>query len=93
MVTRDRHCLEEYSYDEFLSIVEELIQATGSAAWQDRLLELFIELVAHPEGSDLIYYPSCGQGGSAEQVMTSIVTWRKSKGLPLFRDQNCEPDS
>ncbi|KIY40094.1 colicin immunity protein [Pseudomonas sp. 10-1B] len=86
MVINQKHNLADYSYSEFRTIVEDLIQATGPMAWQDRLLEHFIELVAHPDGSDLIYYSGDEQDGSAEQVMTRIVTWRKSKGLSLFRD-------
>ncbi|MNE98592.1 Colicin-E7 immunity protein [compost metagenome] len=50
------------------------------------MLEYFIELVAHPDGSDLIYYPGDEQKGCAEQVMARIVAWRKSKGLSVFRD-------
>ncbi len=86
MVISQKHSLADYSYSEFRSIVDELIQATGSSAWQDRLLEYFIELVAHPDGSDLIYYPGDEQEGCAEQVMARIVAWRKSKGLSVFRD-------
>lgn len=84
----EKHCLADYSYAEFHSIVEELIKTTGSPAWQERLLELLIELVAYPDGSDLIYYPSNEEDGNAEKVMALIVKWRKSRGLPLFRDQN-----
>ncbi|MGE8060547.1 bacteriocin immunity protein [Pseudomonas sp. NPDC089547] len=93
MVTSGKHCLADYTYAEFQSIVEALIQAEGSPAWQDRLLELFIELVAHPAGSDLIYYPGNVEDINAETVMALIVKWRESKGLPLFRDQKCEPNS
>ncbi|MFF7062175.1 bacteriocin immunity protein [Pseudomonas sp. NPDC008258] len=93
MVTSEKHCLTNYTYAEFQSIVKALIQAEGSPAWQDRLLELFIELVAHPAGSDLIYYPGNEEDGNAETVMALIVKWRESKGLSLFRDQKCEPNS
>lgn len=86
MVISQKHTLADYSHSEFRSIVEDLIQATGSPAWQDQLLEHFVELVAHPDGSDLIYYPRNGQKGSIEQVIARIVEWRKSKGLPIFRD-------
>ncbi|MCE7763839.1 bacteriocin immunity protein [Pseudomonas putida] len=82
MVISLKHSLADYSYSEFRSIVDALIQATGAQDWQDRLLEHFIELVAHPDGSDLIYYTQ----DCAEQVMARIVAWRQSKGLSVFRD-------
>jgi hypothetical protein len=87
-VISEKHCLADYSYAQFHSIVEELIQATGSPDWQERLLEPFIEFVAYPDGSDLVFYPSNEEDGNAEKVMALIVKWRKSWGLPLFRDQN-----
>lgn len=85
MVIRLKHCLADYSYDEFRLIVEALIQATGSRAWQDRLLEHFIEVVQHPDGADLIYYPEEDRGRCAEQVMARVLEWRASKGLAVFR--------
>ncbi|WP_434119791.1 bacteriocin immunity protein [Pseudomonas fortuita] len=85
MVIRLKHCLADYSYNEFRLIVEALIQATGSRAWQDRLLEHFIEVVEHPDGADLIYYPEEDRGRCAEQVMARVLEWRASKGLAVFR--------
>ncbi|WDY58870.1 bacteriocin immunity protein [Pseudomonas sp. PSKL.D1] len=86
MVISQKHTLCDYTYREFKSIVEELIQAAGTREWQDRLLEHFFELVEHPAGSDLIYYPDSEAQGCAAQVMARIMAWRKSKGLPSFKD-------
>ncbi|WP_060514852.1 MULTISPECIES: bacteriocin immunity protein [Pseudomonas] len=86
MVISLKHSLADYSYSEFRSIVDALIQATGSQDWQDRLLEHFIELVEHPDGSDLIYCTGGKPGDCAEQIMTRIVAWRQSKGLSGLRD-------
>ncbi|MDR2318029.1 MAG: bacteriocin immunity protein [Pseudomonas sp.] len=85
MVISLKRSLTDYSYDEFRSIVEALIQATGSRDWQDRLLEHFIEVVAHPDGADLIYNPE-QQASCAEQVVARIVAWRRSNELPVFSD-------
>ncbi|MHC6224124.1 bacteriocin immunity protein [Pseudomonas sp. X10] len=86
MVIDQKRNLADYTCAEFESIVEELLQAAGTSAWQDRLLEHFIELVEHPNGSDLIYYPESEQQGCAKQVIAHIMAWRKTKGLPLFKD-------
>ncbi|EKT4480715.1 bacteriocin immunity protein [Pseudomonas putida] len=88
MVIRLKHCLADYSYDEFRLIVEALIQATGSRDWQDRLLEHFIEVVEHPDGADLIYNPDEERGRCAEQVMARVLEWRASKDLAVFRVQD-----
>lgn len=86
MVISLKHNLADYSYGEFRSIVEALIQATGSVDWQDRLLEHFVEMVQHPNGTDLIYDPEEDQEGCADLVMVRIMAWRKSKGLSVLTD-------
>ena len=86
MVISQKHSLADYTYAEFNAAVEELLRAAGTSAWQDRLLEHFIEMVEHPDRSDLIYYPRNPQEGCAEQVTARIMAWRKSKGMPLFKD-------
>lgn len=85
MISKKRS-LADYTYAEFNAAVEELLRAAGTSAWQDRLLEHFIEMVEHPDRSDLIYYPRNPQEGCAEQVTARIMAWRKSKGMPLFKD-------
>ncbi|MFJ4431922.1 bacteriocin immunity protein [Pseudomonas sp. NPDC089395] len=86
MISKKRN-LADYTDAEFKAVVEELLKAAGTSAWQDRLLEHFIEMAEHPDGSDLIYYPRNPQEGCAEQVIARIIAWRKSKGMPLFKDE------
>ena len=81
MVIHQRSSLADYSYSEFKALVEELIQAAGTRAWQDRLLEHFIDLVGHPSGSDLIYNPISGKDENAEQIVQRVIEWRASEGL------------
>lgn len=86
MVTSQKQNLADYTYAEFESVVEELLQAAGTSAWQDRLLEHFIAVAGHPDGSDLIYYTETAHECCAEQVIAQVVAWRKSQGLALFKD-------
>ncbi len=86
MVISQKHSIADYTCAEFRSVVEELLQATGTSAWQDRLLEHFIDVAEHPGGSDLLYYPANELEGYAVAVIARIIAWRKSKGLPLFKD-------
>lgn len=81
-----KRSISDYTQAEFRMIVEELIQAAGTSAWQDRLLEHFIDVVEHPAGSDLIYHPASEAQGCAGQVIADVVAWRRSQGLPVFRD-------
>jgi len=88
VVILDRTSLADYSYGELKALVEELIQAAGTRAWQDRLLEHFIELVGHPSGSDLIYNPASGKDESAEQIVQRVIGWRTAEGLVSLRDMS-----
>ena len=85
MISRKKS-LADYTYTEFRGVVEELLQAAGTSVWQDRLLEHFIEVAGHPDGSDLLYYPESEQQGCASQVIARVIAWRKSKGLPLLKE-------
>ncbi|WP_110636254.1 bacteriocin immunity protein [Pseudomonas sp. CC120222-01a] len=85
MISR-KHSLADYTCAEFRAVVDELLQASGTSSWQDRLLEHFIEMAEHPDGSDLLYYPANELEGCAVGVIARIIAWRKSKGLPLFKD-------
>ena len=81
-----KHSIADYTCAEFKAVIEELLQASGTSAWQDRLLEHFIVITEHPDGSDLLYYPPTENDGYASEVIARIITWRKSKELPLFKD-------
>lgn len=72
---------EDYTEAEFTQLVSEICSAKGSEAYQDKLLENFIEVTEHPEGSDLIYY-SYDDDATPEKVMAAVRAWRKSEGLP-----------
>jgi hypothetical protein len=86
VVISQKLSLTDYTCAEFRTVVEELLQASGTSAWQDRLLEHFIEMAGHPDGSDLLYYPANDLEGCAEGVIARIIAWRKSKELSLFKD-------
>ncbi|MBC3418987.1 bacteriocin immunity protein [Pseudomonas wayambapalatensis] len=76
-----RQQLSDYAPDEFESLVEVLITAQGSASFQDGLLEHFIDITAHPQGSDLIYHPESGTSESAKCIVQKVMTWRQDNGL------------
>lgn len=78
--------LQDYTEAEFLRLVSEIIEAKGTDAYQDELLENFIQMTEHPEGSDLIYYPESVADATPERIVEIVKEWRSSQGLPGFKD-------
>lgn len=79
-------CLADYTAADFLTLIQTIMSATGTTEYQDALLEHFIEVVDHPDGSDLIYPLDPADERTAEQVLATLVAWRTSNQLPLFTD-------
>ncbi|HCD1816119.1 TPA: bacteriocin immunity protein, partial [Klebsiella pneumoniae] len=48
-------------------------------------------IVNHPEGNGLLFYPPDDREDNPDGVIGEIIRWRKSQGLPLFK--NSETDS
>jgi len=78
--------LADYTAADFLALIQTIMSATGTTEYQDALLEHFIEVVDHPDGSDLIYPLDPADERTAEQVLATLVAWRTSNQLPLFTD-------
>lgn len=76
-----RNSFEEYSEAEFTRLVSLIFNAEGGKRFQDELLENFIVVTEHPDGSDLIYY-SDDEDLTPEKVVAAVRKWRKSVGLP-----------
>lgn len=74
---------EDYTEAEFTQLVSEICSAEGSEAYQDELLDNFIAVAEHPEGSDLIYYND-NDDLTPEKIVATVRAWRKSAGLSDF---------
>lgn len=72
---------EDYTEAEFTQLVIEICSAEGNEEYQDELLDNFIAVSEHPEGSDLIYY-SDDDNLTPEKIVTTVREWRKIEGLP-----------
>ncbi|OSN10768.1 colicin immunity protein [Lonsdalea iberica] len=79
--------INDYTEKEFLEFVHKIFNVDGTTEKEDvaNVLE-FKRLTEHPDGSDLIYYPPDDREDSPEGVVQAVKEWRKSKGLPLFKD-------
>ncbi|EBA0987220.1 bacteriocin immunity protein [Salmonella enterica] len=87
--------IEEYTEQEFLAILKEFRKSTRQAKdlkgskldeYLDKLMDNFIQVTTHPKGSDLIVYPEKDEDGEPHRVIEIVKEWRKSQGLPLFKD-------
>ncbi|MGF6590902.1 bacteriocin immunity protein [Pseudomonas sp. 2835] len=72
----------DYTATEFELLIENIIEAAGNELYQDTLLEHFIAVTEHPEGSDLIFYPASGQEPTPQKIMKQILEWRVANGRP-----------
>ncbi|MPR02890.1 bacteriocin immunity protein [Pseudomonas sp. MAFF 212408] len=82
-----KKAFSEYTEIEFISELDHLINACGTASDDDLadLLEKFESITGHPAGSDLIYYPEPGADTSAGGITKTIKEWRAANGLPGFK--------
>ncbi|MCM5705814.1 bacteriocin immunity protein [Larsenimonas salina] len=80
--------LQDYTYFEYLRLVQEITSAQGSDAYQDALLENFIHTSQYPAASDLIYYSDHSDDADPERIVAKVIEWRRRRGLPLFKEQS-----
>lgn len=66
---------EDYTEADFTQLVSEICSAEGGEAYQDKLLENFISVSEHPEGSDLIYY---SEDATPVKIVAAVKAWRKA---------------
>ena len=79
--------LNDYTENEFIQFVTDIVEVNSNSEEEHHaLVSKFEELVQHPRGNGLIYYPEDGEDDSPEGIVQTIKIWRKSKGLPLFKD-------
>jgi hypothetical protein len=75
---------EDYTEAEFTQLVSEICNAEGGEAYQEQLLENFISVSEHPEGSDLIYY-SEDEDATPDKIVAAVKSWRKAHGKSGFK--------
>lgn len=87
--------LESYTESEFKKILNEFYSEHRSSPspkgdeldnYLDNLLDMLTILVGTGEVSDFIYYPDTPENDSPVGALNEIIRWRKSQGLPLFKN-------
>lgn len=84
-----------YTENEFLEMLEQIINATSKdkslkgkklEQYLDTLVDHFIKITEHPAKGDLIFYPESPGDEEPENIIKIVKEWRRSQGLPLFKD-------
>lgn len=81
-----RNRLQDYTEREFLNFTRDIYECNGSEEEVELWVNDFIELVAHPESSDLIFYPPAHREDSPEAVIEELKRWYKEQGKQCFKD-------
>lgn len=78
--------ISEYSQLEFFQLVKRICVDDYDTEQEhiDAVLH-FEEITAHPDGSDLIYYPENPEDGTPESIVRIVKEWRLSQGLSCFK--------
>ncbi|HFT5322391.1 TPA: bacteriocin immunity protein [Escherichia coli] len=79
---------EDYTENEFKRFMEDIFRENTAPDDDklDELLEHFEKITCHPDGSDLIYYTIDEEDCNPEGITKVVKAWRKSQGLPLFKE-------
>ncbi|EAB6844178.1 bacteriocin immunity protein [Salmonella enterica subsp. salamae] len=87
--------IECYTEMEFIEFLREFRKATRKdqslkgkklEIYIDDLVDHFIKITAHPAQGDLIFYPESVAAREPENILQIVKEWRRSQGLPLFKD-------
>ncbi len=77
----------DYTEQDFAKFIDE-IRKEDKAPTDERadvLVKHFNEVVGHPSGMDLIYYPEPGADTSSAGIAGTIAAWRVANGLTGFK--------
>lgn len=91
MIFKER--LEDYTEAEFLEFLKGFsnfpdgLQGKALEVHLDRLLEHFLVVTEHPDGSDVIFYPKEGQEDSPEGILKEVKEWRAANNKPGFKPE------
>jgi hypothetical protein len=78
--------LQDYTREEFSTLVHTIWNADLQQSEHDRLVAHFDKIVDHPHGADLIYYPMQDfMPYKADNVVYLLKHWRLNNGKPGFK--------
>ncbi|MFA3762890.1 bacteriocin immunity protein [Yersinia sp. 2466 StPb PI] len=82
-----KHKLEDYTEADFLEFAKKVCNADyETEAEANEAVREFVRLSEHPDGTDIIFYPSPDQEDSPEGLLKAIKKWRAENGKPGFKE-------
>ncbi|CNL51574.1 bacteriocin immunity protein [Yersinia alsatica] len=79
--------LSEYTESEFLELIKSLFDGNFKSEEElDAVVHELVDAVDHPDGTDILFYPSDDREDSPEGVLNFIKKWRAENGKPGFKE-------
>ncbi|MET0844979.1 MAG: bacteriocin immunity protein [Pseudomonas sp.] len=80
---------EEYTESEYRILIQRLFDGDYSSEEElDGMVENIVNTSEHPNGSDILYFPTEGVEDSPSGVLTTIKQWRAANGKPGFKAED-----
>ncbi|MBS0057255.1 bacteriocin immunity protein [Yersinia sp. Marseille-Q3913] len=77
----------EYTENEFLELIKTLFDGGFSSEEElDALVFAIVDAAEHPDGTDILFYPSNDSEDSPEGILNVIKKWRAENGKPGFKE-------
>lgn len=78
--------ISDYTEEEFLIFAKKICNADYPTEEDaDAAIREFIRLTEHPDGTDIIFYPTEEQEDSPEGLVKYVKEWRSKNNKPGFR--------
>lgn len=82
----EKKTISDYTEKEFLELAKNICSANYPTEEEaDRAVKEFVRLSEHPDGTDIIFYPSPEQDDTPEGLVKQIKEWRAKNGKPGFK--------
>ncbi|MDP9656219.1 UNVERIFIED_ORG: hypothetical protein J2W87_004164 [Pseudomonas putida] len=81
--------LKDYTESEFQALVNKIWAVDLSKQDHDRLINHFDQIVGHPKGADLLFYPNEKfNSNSPESVVYYVKDWHRKQGGTAFKEES-----
>ena len=87
--------IQDYTHADFTALVAAITNVEGSRQAHNRLVQHFDDIVQHPLGADLLFYPDADDelaGADAmEAILYRVKKWHSDHGRLTFKDDSPAP--
>ncbi|TWC56496.1 colicin immunity protein/pyocin immunity protein [Pseudomonas sp. SJZ080] len=81
--------LKDYTALEFQALVNRIWAVDLPKQAHDQLIDHFDRIVGHPQGADLLFYPTDKSNPNSPQaVVHHVRTWHHQQGMPAFKGED-----